>query len=152
VMSNAYTSTVVGPVQLVLGVLGAAAIATIGALSAAPPWITALTSLIVLITGVHLSIVRLSIGAGNVVIGQGPWNRRARVIPADVVLSATSEDLRWPQVFGVGVAFHRKTTRLTVRPGPTLSLSLQGNEHLRISTQDPDAARALLSAAREEHK
>jgi preprotein translocase subunit SecD len=32
-------------------------------------------------------------------------------------------------------------------PGPTLYLQLVGGEHLRISTQDPAAARSLLPAA-----
>jgi hypothetical protein len=62
-------------------------------------------------------------------------------------VSAADENLGWQQVFGFGIRFHRKTQRLTVRPGPALCPRLAGGEHLRISTPDPAAARSLLLAA-----
>jgi len=104
----------------------------------------------IVITSVHVSVVRLSIGAGRIVVGQGPWSRRARVIPAGAVASAAGEDLGWQQVLGLGIRFHRKTERLTVRPGPALCLRLASGEHLRISTPDPAAACSLLPAAEKE--
>ena len=148
-MRRAYTSTVIGPVQLVAGVLCAGLLATTTVTVGAPVWVTVLGVGTILAVSVQLSTVRLSIGAGRVVIGAGPWSRRARVIPAAAVASATDEDLRWPQVFGVGIRFHRNTARLTVRPGPTLCLKLTTGERLRISTQHPAAARGLLLAGEE---
>ena len=149
-MQRAYTSTVTGPAHLAVGVLGAAAFGAVTATAGAPVWATVLGVTAIVITSIHVSMVRLSIGAGRIVVGQGPWSPRARVIPVETVASATDEDLGWQQVFGLGTRFHRKTDRLTVRPGPTLCLQLAGGEHLRISTQDPAAACGLLSAAGKE--
>jgi hypothetical protein len=146
-MQRAYTSTVMGPVHLAAGAAGAAAFGAGTAAAGEPAWVIVPVALAIVIASIHLSVVRLSIGAGRIVVGQGPWNRRARVIPVEAVTSAADEDLGWPQVFGLGIRFHRKTERLTVRPGPTLCLRLAGGEHLRISTQDPAAARSLLPAA-----
>jgi hypothetical protein len=42
---------------------------------------------------------------------------------------------------------HVRTTRLTVRPGPALVLSLTTGEYIRVSTPDPDAAVAIIGAA-----
>jgi hypothetical protein len=151
-MQRAYTSTVMGPVHLAAGVAGAAAFGAGTAAAGEPAWVIVPVALAIVIASIHLSVVRLSIGAGRIVVGQGPWNRRARVIPVEAVTSAADEDLGWPQVFGLGIRFHRKTERLTVRPGPTLCLQLAGGEHLRISTQDPAAARSLLPAAGKEEE
>lgn len=150
-MQRAYTSTAVGRAQLVLGLVLAAGIGVVTLLAGAPAWVTAVGTVVVALAALHLSVVRLSIGAGRIVVGQGPWNRGARVIPAESVVSAAGETLRWPQVFGLGERFHRKTERLTVRPGATLSLQLTSGEHLRISTQDPGAALALLDARESEN-
>ena len=138
-MQRAYTSTVMGPAHLAAGVLGAGAFGAATAAAGGPVWVTVLGVMAIVITSIHVSTVRLSIGAGRIVVGQGPWSRRARVIPVDAVASAADEDRGWQQVFGLGTRFHRKTERLTVRPGPTLCLQLAGGEHLRISTPDPAA-------------
>ena len=68
-------------------------------------------------------------------------------VAASEVVDAASTTLSWAQVFGIGVRFHRRTTRLTVRPGPTLCLTLRSGERIRISTPDPESARRLLPAA-----
>jgi hypothetical protein len=149
-MQRAYTSTVVGPIHLVLGVLCAGAFGVLTVSVGAPLWVSALGAVAMLLVSVHLSTVRLSIGSGIITLGQGPWNTRARSIPADSVVAATDADLRWPQVFGVGVRFHRKTQRMTVRPGPTLCLQLSSGEYVRISTKNPAAARNLLPTTRGE--
>jgi hypothetical protein len=146
-MQRAYTSTVTGPAHLAAGVAGAAAFGAGTAAAGWPAWVTVPGVAAIVIAAIHVSVVRLSIGAGRIVVGQGPWSRRGRVIPVETVTSAADEDLGWPQVFGFGIRLHRKTERVTVRPGPTLYLQLAGGEHLRISTQDPAAARSLLPAA-----
>ena len=61
----------------------------------------------------------------QILLGQGPWGHPARSVAASEVVDATSTSLSWAQVFGIGVRFHRRTTRLTVRPGPTLCLTLR---------------------------
>ena len=146
-MQRAYTSTVMGPAHLAAGVLGAAAFGAVTATAGGPVWVTVPGVMAIVITSIHVSTVRLSIGAGRIAVGQGPWSRRARVIPVETLVSAAGENLGWQQVFGLGTRFRRKTQRLTVRPGPTLCLQLAGGEHLRISTPDPAAACSLLPAA-----
>ena len=101
-MQRAYTSTVMGPAHLAAGVLGAAAFGAATATAGAPVWVTVPTVMAIMITSIHVSMVRLSIGAGRIAVGQGPWSRRARVIPVEAVASATEEDLGWQQVFGLG--------------------------------------------------
>ena len=149
-MRQAYTSTVVGPVPLGLGIVCAGATGIMAATARAPVWLTAVLVIVVLLAAADQSTARLSVGGGTLVLGHGPWNRRVRTLPADEVVAADSTNLRWPQVFGIGVRFHRKTTRLTVRPGPTLQLQLRTGEHIRISTADPEAARTLLTATEQE--
>lgn len=149
-MRQAYTSTVVGPVPLGLGMVSAVAAAIIAAAARSPVWLAAVFVIVVLLAAADQSTVRLSVGGGRLVLGHGPWNRRVRTLPADEVVAADSTNLRWPQVFGIGVRFHRKTTRLTARPGPTLHLELRTGEHIRISTPDPDAARTLLIPTEQE--
>lgn len=142
---QAYTSTVVAPVQVGLAVLTAAGILIAAAVGGAPAWpIAVIAAIMVVATGLYLSTVRLIIGADRVLIGQGLWGR-ARAIAASDVLDCRSTTLGWAQVFGIGVPFHQRTTRLTIRPGPTLCLTLRDGEHVRISTPDPDTAQRILS-------
>ncbi len=141
---QAYTSTVVAPVQVGLAVLTAA-----GVLIAVPvlgmAWpVAVIAAIVVVATGMYLSTVRLIVGNDRVLIGYGVWGR-ARAIAASDVLDCRSTTLGWAQVFGIGVAFHKRTTRLTIRPGPTLCLTLRDGEHVRISTPDPDAAQRILA-------
>jgi hypothetical protein len=103
---------------------------------------------VVAATGVYLTTVRLAIGAERIVLGQGPWPRSGRVIPTSLVAEAHAENLTLGQVFGFGIAWHSRATRMTVRPGPALALSLRTGEYIRISTRDPDAAVAVIQSAR----
>lgn len=147
---RAYTSTVVGTVQMGFGLLCAAAVAVGTAAAGVEPWVTAVSAAAVVLAAVHLSTVRIGIGTGQVQIGQGPWNRPARHVDPHAVVAGRTLELGWAQTFGIGTSWHRKTTRLTVRPGPTLELELDGGEHIRISIPDPDTARQLLPTARQE--
>jgi hypothetical protein len=144
-MQRAYTSTVFGPIHLATGFACAAGFAVFTAVVGTPVWVTAVGAAAMLITAAYLSLVRLSIGTDRILVGHG-LSGHARVIPAEAVASATEEHLRWAQVFGIGVSFHRATQRLTVRPGPTLHLQLTTGEHLRISTPHPATARSVMSS------
>lgn len=144
---EAYTSTVVAPVQVAIAAalaVGVAALCIVFGVA----WAGAAAAVVIVVVGVHESTVRFSIGSRHIVLGQGIWSLRSRVISTDRVVQSWSTSLSWPQVFGLGVPFHTRTSRLTVRPGPTLCLVLAGGEHLRISTSDPNLARALLPPAR----
>jgi hypothetical protein len=151
-MRRAYTSTVVGPLHLAAGVACGVGFGAGTAAAGSPLWLTAAGVAFIVITAVHVSTVRLNVGSGRITVAHGPWSRSARVIPSEAVTSADAENLRWAQVFGIGVAFHRTTTRMTVRPGPTLHLQLTSGEHLRISTPQPTLARRLVRSVGEEEK
>lgn len=145
---QAYTSTVVAPVQLAVALVCAAGVAAccalVGVAWVGAAWVGLAAGIVVAAVGLQQSTVRLSVGSHRIVLGQGPWGFRGRVISTDDVVQSWSASLSWPQVFGIGVGFHARTTRLTVRPGPTLCLVLATGEHIRVSTSDPDLARALL--------
>jgi hypothetical protein len=142
--SQAYTSTVVAPDQVALALL--ADVVLLYTLPDAPAWPLALVaSIAFLALGLHLATVRLCVSADRILLGQGPWRRPARVIDAADVLECSVSSLGWAQIFGFGVPFRQRTTRLTVRPGPTLCLTVCGGEHVRVSTPDPAAAREILS-------
>lgn len=141
---TAYTSTVFAPFQIAIAVVFAAIVAGIAELSGGPWWAAALVVLAILLTGLQVATVRLSIGNGKVLVGMGPWGLMARRFAMADVVEAEATNLGWRQIFGVGAPFRRRTTRLTIRPGPTLVMTVRGNELVRISTADPERARELL--------
>jgi hypothetical protein len=144
---QAYTSTVVAPVQVIIAILLAPAVVVPVGLVGAPAWQLALVAVVIVATGVHLCAVRLTVGRDRLLLGQGPWGRPARVIAATSVWDARGVTLGWSQIFGLGMPFHWRASRLTIRPGPTLCLTLRSGEHIQISTPDPGAARRVLDAA-----
>jgi hypothetical protein len=146
---KAYSSTVFAPVQVALGVAIAVAAAVILAVLGSPSWLIPIAVVAILAASLHVATVRLSIGDGRVLIGLGPWGLRARAFSVDDVLGAETANLGWAEVFGIGAPLHWRTTRLTVRPGPTLCLDVRGHEHIRISTANPQTARALLTSERD---
>jgi hypothetical protein len=140
---QAYSSTVFAPIQLILAFIFAGGFIVSGVLTGVPsPWLTSAVALTLLLTGIHLGTVRLSVSSDRIVIGQ-PLSR-GRVISARDVRDVRVSTISWAQVFGFGVTLRRRTTRLTIRPGPTLSLVLADGERVRISTADPQAARSTL--------
>jgi hypothetical protein len=146
---QAYSSTVVAPVPAGLSVAFAAAVVAVAVAGAAPLWLGAVVGLVVLAAGGYLATVRLAVGGGRIVLGQGPCGR-GRVIDTARVAETGASVLTWPQAFGIGLPFARRTTRLTVRPGPTLRLRLDDGEVIRVSTADPGAARRLIITDEEE--
>jgi hypothetical protein len=146
---RAYSSTVVAPWLAVASAAIGGAMST-GLYLALPggdfPGRTAglLAGAVTVLTGLYLATVRLAAGNGRIVFGHGPWARTGRVIPASLVTEAHVEHLSLPQTFGFGIPWDRRTTRMTVRPGPVLALTLSTGEVIRVSTPDPRAALAVI--------
>jgi hypothetical protein len=148
-----YAGTVVSPLHV-----GAAAVFAVAAVVAAAVdgqwWIGVPVALLILLVGLHLGVVRLVIDPTEVRAGQGPWPwRGGRRIPVGEVTDTQSAPLTFGQVLGVGLptgaapgrpAPEVPTSRLTVRPGPTLLLVLDTRERIWISTADPAAAARAL--------
>lgn len=144
-MAQAYTSTVVAATQIALGVVSGAALAAICVALRSGLWPFAITAfLIIVATGVYLSTVTLTVTAGNVTLGQGRGEHEPRSVNAGEISERSCAELTWAQCFGVGMPTAWRTTRLSVRPGPTLCLSLRDGELIRISTPDPAAALRAL--------
>jgi hypothetical protein len=146
-----YTSTVVSPLHV-----GMAAVFAVAAVVAASIdgqwWIGVAIALVIALIGVHLGVVQLAVGPDEVRAGQGPWGGGRR-IPVGEIAEAQPNELTFAQVLGVGLptgakpgrpAPERPTSRLTVRPGPTLLLVLDTRERIWISTADPVAAARAL--------
>ena len=147
--AHAYTSTVTSRALVVASVVVGALVGLVPFLLGAPaPYaivVGAGGGLAACAAGVHLATVRLAVGNGRILLGQGPWRWPKRAVPFDLVTRADMEDLSLPQVFGLGIPFNRPTTRMTVRPGLALVLSLTSGEVVRVSTPRPDLAIALIN-------
>jgi hypothetical protein len=147
---SAYTSTVVAPAQIVLGVLAGLVLAAI-VLGFGGLWPFAVIGfVIVAATGWYLAVVRLAVKPGDLTIAQGRGDRHPREIHRSEVARAEVATLTWSACFGIGVPAHWRTTRLSVRPGPTLVLTLTDDELVRISTPDPATAIEVLTGVRPE--
>jgi len=146
---QAYTSTVVAPVQIVAGVVSVAVVAALLAVGGAAVWLIVVAALVIAAATAHLAVVRLGVNDERIIIGQGVLPLPARTIAATSVVEASRAELTRAQTFGIGVPWHWRTNRLTVRPGPTLHLRTTDGERLSISTPDPDAVLRLLAAAKE---
>lgn len=142
--ARAYSSTVVAPWLAVASAAAGAATGTGLALAGPDPLAGLLAGTVVLVAGLYLATVRLAAGNGRIVVGHGPWARTGRVIPASLVTEGHPEHLSLPQVFGFGVPWNRRATRMTVRPGPALALTLSTGEVIRVSTPDPGGALAVI--------
>ncbi len=142
-MTQAYTSTVIAPIHLAAAIAVGAALGVLAMMSGLV-WLAAAIAVVMLATGLHLSVVRCAIGPERIVAAPGMWGR-GRVIATSSIADASTSDLTWPHVFGLGVRTTRRTTRLTVRPGRTLCLHLRDDEILRISIDDPVAAHRVLN-------
>lgn len=148
-ITRTYSSTITSTGHLVAAVLCAAVLDVLLLTFAGPAWwpVGGGVSVLIVAVGLYQAVVSLVVGPDVIIVGRGPWRWPGRQIPTTAVVSARTATISWPQVFGIGAAFHWRTTRLTVRPGPTLCLQLDGGEHLWISTSHPDTARALLHRA-----
>jgi hypothetical protein len=147
---RAYTSTVSSKGLVAAGI-------SLGTATGLVPWLAGLPGpvpivegvvfgLVVCAAGAHQATVRLAVGDGRVVLGQGPWRWPKRVVPFSLVSQARAEDISILQVFGIGVPWHWRSTRMTVRAGPTLALLLTTGEMVRVSTPHPEVAIAIISS------
>jgi hypothetical protein len=145
-MNEAYSSTVTSRWHLGIGLL--ITVVTVGVVLAigAGALVAVVLAVVLIATSVFVSTVRLVVGNGRVVLGQGPLAWPSRTIPVADIISAAAEELTGAEALGVGVPWRWRTTRLTVRPGPTLALTLRSGEVLRVSTSRPDQAVQLISA------
>jgi hypothetical protein len=151
---RAYSSTVASPLLLAGGaVLAGGTAAAIAALVPAGPAGVAgvagsvVAGLVLLAADAYSATVRVAVGSGTVRLGQGPLPRPVRTLDVGYVTDARAVQLGWAEVFGLGVPWNRRTTRMTVRPGPTLVLELADGEVIRVSTPDPQAVVDLLAPA-----
>lgn len=144
---RAYSSTVVAPGHLAACAVVAAAMLSCGIafLPAGAAASCGAGAAVVVLAGVQLATVRLMVSPEYVRVSQGPWGRPGRVIPAAAVRDVRAGQFTFLRTFGIGVKFHWKMTRLTVRPGPALELTLSDGECIRVSTPDPVAAALLLT-------
>jgi hypothetical protein len=92
-----------------------------------------------------LGTVRVLLGAGQVQVGHGLSGGYGYAIPAARVAGAEAITLTWPQVFGFGLPTGPRDVRMTVRPGPTLVLTLDDGVRVRVSVPDPALAAHFLT-------
>jgi hypothetical protein len=150
-MNTAYTTTVVAPLQIALGVVLGGATAAVGLAFRAGLWPYSVGAFVIIVaTGCYLSVLRLIVTGERVIIAGGHGGTRPRVIDAADIAATATTQLGWAQIFGIGLPVHRRCTRLAVRPGPTLGLTLRDGEVIYLSTADPDAARAVLAGTGKE--
>ena len=140
----AYSSTVVSPGHVIAGAAAGVLMAVVIPLA---PVARLLPAAAVFLTGIYVATVRITVGQKLIVLGQGPFGRPRWGIPLLEVADAQAVSLSRAQVFGFGVPWHQRTTRMTVRPGPTLVLRLTTGDYVRISTPDPGAAVAIIRSA-----
>jgi hypothetical protein len=133
--------TVGGAIALLAGV-------GLGVVGHVPIWVAAGTAIIVALAAVYISTVRLAVGGDRITIGLGPIAWRARGLATSDVIDAQATSISGAQVFGLGLPWHSPTTRLTVRPGPTLVLRLVDGEVVRVSTPEPELAVQLIPLVR----
>ena len=112
-MTQAYTSTVIAPIHLAAAIVVGAALAVLTAMSG-PVWLAVAVAVAVFATGLQVSVVRCAIGPERIVAAPGRYGR-GRVVATSNIAEASTSDLTWPQVFGLGVRTTWRTTRLTVR-------------------------------------
>ena len=145
----AFTSTVVAPAQIALGVLSALVVAVILTALSSGLWPVAIIAALVIVgVAVYLATITFSVQGRRITIAQGRGEREPRIVHAAEIREQVRRDLTWPQAFGLGLESDDRTTRLTVRAGPTLFLTLTDGEQIRISVTDPEAALAAIDEAR----
>lgn len=141
-----YRSTVIAPAQIALGAVSGAVIAIVLiSIRSGLWWLGLLVLLLTIAVGVYLAPVRVEVTEREVDLAQGRGGPDPRSIRTSDIADARAEQLTWPQCFGIGLPEEgTRDTRLTVRAGPTLRLTLNDGEVVRMSVADPNAALAAL--------
>lgn len=147
---EAYSSSVVAPMQIVLGVGSGALVAVFLTAIRADLWpIGVLLFLLASAVGVYLAPVSVSVESQRVTIWQGRRERDPLVVYVAEVREAGLRNVTWAQCLGFGgVESDDRTTRLAVRPGVTLVLTIFDGSRILVSVTDgPAALRAIEAAA-----
>lgn len=147
---DGYRSTVIAPMQLVLGVVGGAVVAVILEALDSGLWPAAIVVFVGAVTVAwYLAPVSVEIENKRVTISQGRRDRDPEVIYVAEIRDAGLRDVTFAQTLGFGgVESDDRTTRLAVRPGTTLVLTQHSGERLLVSVTDGPAALRALEAAR----
>ncbi len=146
-MSDRYTSTVTAPGQIVLGAISGLVI-LIGVLAFVPSlWFLGVLGLVLAAAaGYYLAPVSLSVTPQRVEIGQGRGDKNPTSLHSSEIADGAAAELTWAQCFGLGPRTEPGSTRLAVRQGPALRLTLTDGREVLVSTPDPQAALAVLQA------
>lgn len=147
-VAGSYRSTVVAPMQILLGVLSGVVIAVILEFLDTGLWpIAIVLFLAAAATGWYLSPVSVDIVGRRVIVGQGRRERDPLVIYLGEIREAELRDVTFAQCLGFGgVESDDRTTRLAVRPGATLVLTQHNGERLLVSVADGPAALRAVTA------
>ncbi|MGI8679731.1 MAG: hypothetical protein ACR2LX_13820 [Jatrophihabitans sp.] len=144
-MADSYTSMVIAPAQIALGIVSGIVVAVLLVALDSALWPLAIVAFLVAAgVGYYLAPLTVSIDARHLVISQGRTDKEERIIPVDDITAVETRTVTWQQAFGFGIESDDLTSRLTVRPGPALFVSLISGEQLRLSAADPQAAIAAL--------
>ena len=92
----------------------------------------------------YLSTVTTTVTPAEITLAQGRGERDPRSIATGELTEVSAAAFTWPQCFGLDRLRQAGDTRLAVRAGPTLRLTLRSNEHVLVSVQDTAAAINLL--------
>lgn len=144
-MAQNYRSTVVAPAQIALGVISGIVIGAILEALDTGLWPFAIAAFLVAAgVGYYLATLTVTVDPKHLAISQGRGDKDERVVYIDDITALEARTLTWSQCFGFGIDSDEGTTRMTVRSGPALFVTLVGGEQLRVSTSDPAAAIAAL--------
>ena len=140
-----YSSTVVAPAQIALGVVSAAAVVAVLLALDGGLWPFAVLAVLLVAGATYfVASMTVSIDSAHLVVAQGRRDNDERIIPIDDITAVEPRVLTWQEAFGIGIESDDLTTRLTLRAGPALFVSLISGEEVRLSTGDPHAAMAAL--------
>jgi hypothetical protein len=104
-----------------------------------------ISGIIVIIVSVQFSSLRVTAGGNGVIARYGPFGQPRFRFSRDSISEAAARDVTICDVGGLGLHWSPwRGTRLTVRTGPTLQLSMVNGCTVLISVADPDhAVRAI---------
>lgn len=148
-----YRSTVTSPGQIALGVLSGAVLAVI-LLALGIWWAAILAFLLAVALGVYLAPVSVVVDRLGVAIAQGRGERDPRVVHPSEIRAAEVREMSLRDTIASSLGFVAdddsglRTTRLVVRPGPALVITLNDGELIQLSVTDAAAALRAVQASR----
>ncbi|GAB2475416.1 hypothetical protein [Jatrophihabitans fulvus] len=148
-----YRGTVVSPGQIALGVVSGAVLAVI-LLALGVWWAAILAFVLATAAGVWLAPVSVLVDRHGIAITQGRGSKESRVVHPSEIRAVELRQMSARDTVASSLGFvagddtGEKTTRLVVRPGPALVLTLNDGELIQLSVADGPAALAAVRAAR----